>query len=179
MKFSKNLKITQIAFFSSICAISLIFLRFPIILSANFLIFDLSLVPILFYCTYFNFSGSVIILVIVSFIQTFLFNINGLVGSFMYFYSLFLFIFFFNFFDVYKKTFLKQILNFTIILTLTILFVLPLNYIFLFYLYLIPKNVVIELLFSAVVPFNLIKLSSNYFVFLLIINLFKRKIIKL
>lgn len=175
-KISKTLRLAYTAILSSISILFMLILRFPIIPTASFLMFDICEVPILIASFFLGNIEAILMLIVVSLIESLCFSPFGIIGTIIHFLVSFILIILVCLFKSFQKSFFNSLMKLIFILIILLILVLPINYLLLKYIYMLPKDVILNLLLTAVLPFNLIKISANYVIALIVINLLKNKI---
>jgi len=158
---SSIIRMAQMGMLAAVAIVLVAFIHIPIIPAAPFLAYDMADVPILLGTLLFGTIPGLIILMIVSFIQAFLFGGNGWVGLIMHFLaSGALIILVGQFYKRHHR--LKDAIIGMVLGTLAMTAIMiPMNYIFTVNFYGTPKAVVDAIMLPGIIPFNLIKAGLN------------------
>ncbi len=161
MKRFNTLLLTQTAIFSaiSICLVALI--RVPIIPIVPFLEYDMADVPILIATMMMSIKSGLIILFIVSALQSFLIGGSGWVGFLMHFIASASLIIIVGLFYKKDKSVKSEIIGMVLGCIAMTLIMIPMNYIFTVNFWGMPKEVLDTLIIPGIIPFNLIKSGLN------------------
>lgn len=145
----------------SIILISIPFLRFSIIPAAPYLVYDAADIPIMIGAFLFGPIEGLLLTVIVSFIQGFLFGGDAFYGTAMHIIATGTFVLVGGFIYKYRKTISGALLALSIGALSSVVIMVGANLLITpFYLHM-PVEFVKGLIFPAIVPFNLIKFGIN------------------
>lgn len=176
-----TIKLTQMALLAAISILLLMFVRIPLIPATPFLVYDMADIPIIIGTLMYGSLPGLIILLVVSTIQAFLFGGDGWIGLVMHFCSsgaLIVCIGIANKLRKKKESMMLLIVGMVIgVLAMTTIMI-PMNYIFTVNFYGMPKEVLDSLILTAIVPFNLIKGSANCIIAIILYKLLKPFIYK-
>lgn len=155
------IQMTQLAVLAAISVVLVAFVRIPLIPAAPFLVYDMADAPILIAALLFGPGPALLVLFVVSVVQSVFFGGNGWVGLVMHLFASGALIFLTGEFYKRKHRFLDAIIGMVLgTLAMTALMV-PMNYIFTVHFFGMPKAAVDAIMLPAIVPFNLLKASLN------------------
>ncbi|HHV32085.1 MAG: ECF transporter S component [Ruminococcaceae bacterium] len=152
---------TQLAMLAAVAVVLMAFVRIPIVPAAPFLEYDMADAPILIAALMFGPGPSLLILLIISIIQAFLFGGNGWVGLVMHFAASGALVALVGFFYQHRHKFFDAVLGMILGTLAMTAIMIPMNYIFTVHFFGTPKSVVDALILPGIVPFNLIKAGLN------------------
>ena len=161
-------KMVKMAVLAALSIVLMLFIRFPIIPAASFLIYEPADVPILVGAFMFGPLAGVIITAIVALIQATLLSTDGWVGFVMHMIATGTFVLVAGF--IYKKfhTLKGAIIGLITGALCMTLIMIPSNLFFTVRFYGVPFNTVKGMLLPAIIPFNLIKSFTNAIIVLVV-----------
>lgn len=158
---SNIIRMAQLGMLAAVAIILAAFFQFPIVPTATFLKYDMADVPVLLGTLLFGTFPGLAILLIASFVQSFLFGGSGWVGLLMHFVASGALVIlvgqFYKRHHKFKDAIIGMILG---ALAMTAIMI-PMNYIFTVHFFGTPKNVVDAIMLPGIIPFNLIKAGLN------------------
>lgn len=152
--------------------------KIPLIPSLPFLKLDISDVPVLIATLLSGYSSGVSILFAVSFLRFILFSSAGFMGLVVRLTSIFL-IFSVYYFKKLNTNIIYRVFILSLGMLVCICVKLPINYLGWIYIYGIPKQVVKELMIPYIIPFNILKITLNCMLAILLFKPFKKLFIKI
>lgn len=156
----KILILAQNVIFIVLSVLIAFFIRIPLIPAMPFLTLEFSDVPVLISSILYGYSSGICVLFLSLLLRLMLFSSTGFIGLTIRLTSIFL-VFAVYFFKKNTLNFVSRILLFILFLVLCVLIKIPLNYLSWLYLFKIPKDLILPLMFSYVIPFNILKISIN------------------
>lgn len=168
MKSKKTIYLVQLSLLAAISIVLVCFIRIPLIPAAPFLEYDMADIPITIGTLLFGLPAGLILLLIVSTIQSFLFGANGFVGLIMHIISSGAFISCTSLIYRKKNNFKLAVLGTSLGVFAMTLLMIPMNYIFTVNFYGMPKQTLDALIWPAIVPFNFLKGVINTVISLVI-----------
>ncbi len=155
------LKLTQMSLFIAIALCLMLLIRIPLIPSAPYLIYDLADIVIIISNFIFGTIPAITISLIVYLIEAFSLTADTWIGFTMDFVFSSIVILVLSAFKVPKKNLFMNIIAIIIATLSTTLAMIPLNYIFQTKFYSIPDEVICGIIFTVIIPFNMIKSMLN------------------
>lgn len=155
------LRMVQMALFAGISVVLVAFVSIPLVPSAQFLRADFADAPILLATMLFGTMPGLIILLIVSTIQAFLFGGDGWVGLLMHFVASGVMITLVGSFYHHKHKFSQAVVGMVLGTIARAAVMVPMNYIFTVHVYGQPKELVDQLMLPGIIPFNLLQAGIN------------------
>lgn len=161
MKKSKTLRLVQLSMLAAISVALMTVTQFPIIPSAPFLKYDMADMPVMLGAMLFGIPAGWLVLGVVSLIQAFMMGGDGIIGFVMHMVAsgalLTVSALVYRRFHHWKGALLGLLLG-----TLSMAAVMiPLNLIFTVHFMGVPRQVVVDMLVPAIIPFNLLKAGLN------------------
>ncbi len=169
----KNLTLARIAIFTAVSLILLLFIRFPIMPAAPYLIYDMADVPIILACYILGTLPATTILFVVCVLQSIFFSVDGWFGLIMHFVSSGILILAIGLLKKYSINKVLKIFFGIIALVLSTFTMAVFNYIFQPIFYGTPKEILNIIIITAVIPFNILKFTANYLISFLILKFVK------
>ena len=155
------LQMVQLAMLAAIAVVLVAFVRIPLVPALPFLTYDMADAPILIAALLFGTVPALVVLLVVSFIQAFLFGGDGWVGLLMHFVASGALVILVGQFYRWRGRFKDAILGMVLGTLAMTLLMIPMNYIFTVNVFGTPKEVVDAMLLPGIIPFNLIKAALN------------------
>ncbi len=174
----KILILAQNVIFIILSVLVAFFIRIPLIPAMPFLTLEFSDVPVLVSTILYGYSSGICVLFLSLLLRLMLFSSTGFIGLIIRSTSIFL-IFAIYFFKKNTLKLVSRVLLFILFLVLCVFVKIPLNYVSWLYLFKIPKELILPLMFSYVVPFNILKISINCVLALVLSTPCQRLLIKI
>ncbi len=154
-------RMAQMGMLAAIAIVLVTVTQFPIIPAAPFMKYDMADVPILLGTLLFGTVPGLVILFVVSLIQAFLLGGDGWIGLVMHFVASGALVILVGQFSHWHKKSRETIVGMVLgTLAMTTLMI-PLNLVLTSYFQGVPVQAVIDMIIPVIIPFNLIKASTN------------------
>ena len=153
----KTYILAQSALFAAISILAVILIRIPLIPAAPFLVYDMADIPVFLAAMLFGPWVGLAVLFVVCFVQAFLLGGDGWVGFLMHFVASGLMTFLISFFYRRRAGWKTLLWSMTLAVVIATALMIPMNLIFTVHFLGSPRQVVIDMILPAIVPFNLLK----------------------
>lgn len=160
-KSNEILQIAQMGILTAVSIVLVALVRFPIIPIAQFLIYDMADVPILIGTLLMGTVPGLIILLMVSVIQMLVFSADGWIGLVMHFVASGALVILVGQFYKRRQRMKDAIIGMVLGTIAMTAVMIPMNLILTVEFLSTPRQVVVDMLIPAIIPFNLIKGGLN------------------
>lgn len=161
IKMKKSLKLSLMAMYAAISVLAILFIRIPLVPATPFLVYDMADIPIILATLTLGLPAGAVVLTAVCLIQAFLLGGDGLVGCVMHLVSTGAMIVIFATICHKKTSILRLVLSAVLATVAMTAVMIPMNLWLTVEFLGTPRQVVLDLLVPAIIPFNLIKAGLN------------------
>ncbi len=160
MKSEKVIRLAQMAMLAAVaCVVALI--HFPLFPLVSFLEFDMADVPVLIGALLYGSVPGLLILLVVSTVQAFLYGGNGWVGLVMHFVASGAMVVIVGQFYRWRHKYKDMAVGMALGTVCRAAVMIPMNLIFTVNCFGVPKQTVLDLMLPGIIPFNLIQAGVN------------------
>ena len=160
-KSNEILRMTQMGVLTAVAIVLVALVRIPLIPVAQFLVYDMADVPVLIGTLLLGTVPGLIILLLVSVIQMLLFSADGWIGLVMHFVASGALVVLVGLFYRRRRKMRDAILGMVLGTVAMTAVMIPMNLIFTVEFLNTPRQVVVDMLVPAIIPFNLLKGGLN------------------
>lgn len=160
-KSNEILRMTQMGVLTAVAIVLVALVRIPLIPVAQFLVYDMADVPVLIGTLLLGTVPGLIILLLVSVIQMLLFSADGWIGLVMHFVASGALVVLVGLFYRRRRKMRDAILGMVLGTVAMTAVMIPMNLIFTVEFLNTPRQVVVDMLIPAIIPFNLLKGGLN------------------
>lgn len=160
MKNSKTLRMVQLAMFSaiSVALVAVVQIPFP---PAPFLKYDMADMPIILATMLFGIPSGWLVLAVVSLVQAFMMGGDGIIGFTMHMVATGALLTVAGLFYRRDRSWRRAVIGLVLGTLSMAAVMIPLNLIFTVHFMGVPRQVVVDMLIPAIIPFNLLKAGIN------------------